>query len=98
MTFTIDTGPAPSVRDHLPDWFKDTYGDQIDAISDDRLIHDFGYCLIGEAQNRIKPKTLKTVRDRWLFHWGFIRTLAETHPDVFDELIVAYAERANGFD
>ncbi len=92
MTFQIDTGTAPSPLDRIPDWFRDTYPDERDVA---RIVHDYGYHLIGamNPDNPNNPKTVATVRKHMLAAWWFIRDLAEMHPDVFDELMTAYAER-----
>jgi len=92
MTFVIDTGETAGVRSLIPDWFLDQYAV---APDDSRAVHDYAYHLIGSVNN---PKTMKTVREHTLAAWGFLRALAEMHPEVFDEFICAYAERALSFD
>lgn len=93
-TFTIDTGhSAPfDPLSLIPDWFRDIYPADADPS---RVIHDFGYHLIGQTTN---PRKLETVRKHTLANWRFLQSLAETHPGVFDEFICAYAERALSFD
>lgn len=88
MTFQFDTGPTPiDAFQGVPDWFRDLM--PADAAPE-KVMHDYGYHLIGEIK---EPKTFKTVRKRILAHWSFLQRLAETHPDVFDELLAAYGER-----
>jgi hypothetical protein len=76
----------------IPDWFKDQY-----AVTPDtsRLMHDYAFHLIGALQNPVK---METVRKHTLAQWNFLRHLADMHPDVFDEFICAFAERAMAFD
>ena len=91
--FVIDTGkPEFNPLDLIPDWFRDNYASDADAK---RIIHDYGYHLIGQTTN---PAKLDTVRKHTLASWQFLRALAEHHPGVFDEFICAYAERALAFD
>lgn len=88
MTFEIDTGiAADDPLRFVPDWFRDTYRQEPDAS---RIIHDYGYHLIGALND---PKKIDTVRKHTLAQWGFLRVLAEHHPGVFDEFICTYAER-----
>jgi hypothetical protein len=87
--FAIDTGaPADTFdeRSLVPDWFRDMHGD----ADTSRLFHDYAYHMIGAMQN---PKQWKTVRKHILHDWGFLRALSQHHPDVFDEVLAAYAER-----
>ena len=93
-SFEIDTGTpvAFDPTDLIPDWFKDQYPALPEAS---RLIHDYGYHLIGATKN---PAKMETVRRHTLVQWQFLRHLADAHPDVFDEFICAYAERALAFD
>lgn len=89
MTFAIDTGLSDqSPTRFIPDWFHDIFGDTPPAP--ERMMHDFGYHLIGAMQN---PKKLETVRRHFLKNWEFLRELAATNPGVFDEIMTAYAER-----
>lgn len=93
MTFAIDTGApaAMTIADYVPDWFKDTIGEATEY----RLSHDFAYHLIGDMKN---PKTFKTVRKHLLQNWQFLRLLGEQQPDVFDEVLTAFSERALAFE
>lgn len=95
MTITIDTGITKADTDPIvmvPTWFRDFYADDADTA---RIIHDYGLHLAAALKN---PKKMETVRKHTLAQWDFLRSLAETHPDIFDEFIVAYAERAQAFD
>jgi hypothetical protein len=89
MPFEIDTGATAEARPHwiIPDWFRDQLPEDADER---RAVHDFAYHLIGAMQN---PKTFDTVRKHVMANWEFLRTLAEMHPDVFDEFWAAYNER-----
>lgn len=95
MSITIDTGVTQSAVDPIamvPTWFRDFYADNEDPA---RIIHDYGLHLAAALNN---PKKMETVRRHTLAQWEFLRCLAETHPEIFDEFIVAYAERAQRFD
>lgn len=94
MTFTIDTGTTPAwgIRDRLPDWFLDQ---QADDATDAQLAFTYGQWLIAEAQ---RPKKVETVRKHMLAAWWFLPTLADHHPEVFDELLCAYALRVEGIE
>jgi hypothetical protein len=91
-SFTIDTGvqTARPPIDFVPDWFRDAYSVEPSA---ERVIHDYGYHLIGALRN---PAKVETCRKHTIMHWGFLRNLAEIHPSVFDEFMCAYAERVLG--
>lgn len=92
MAFEIDTGvTAFDVLDLIPDWFKD----QCNSTDKSRIVHDYGYHLIGATKN---PAKLETVRKHTIAQWQFLRELAAMHPDVFDEFLCAYAERAMAFE
>ncbi len=88
MTLTIDTGADDrSATRFIPDWFHDIYpSDTPDA----KLMHDYGYHLIGAMQ---KPVRLDTVRRHLTAEWSFLIELAAINPGVFDEILTAYAER-----
>jgi hypothetical protein len=86
-TFEIDTGNTTPGMEYVPGWFLDQYN----IVPDDaRVVHDWAYHLIGAVNN---PKKMETVRKHLLAQWGFLRVLADVHPAVFDELLVAYGER-----
>jgi hypothetical protein len=92
MPFEIDTGvTAFDTIELVPDWFRD----QCKSADKDRIFHDYAYHLIGATKGPVK---MATVRDHTLAQWRFLRELAAMHPDVFDEFICAYAERAMAFD
>lgn len=93
--FKIDTGAPgapdtyapPAIETLIPDWFRDMAAANTPP---EQLAHDYGYHIIGAMQN---PKTWPTVRKHILHDWRFLRSLADVHPDVFDEILQAYAER-----
>ncbi len=93
-TFEIDTGiqRAWSVRDRLPDWFLDQ---QPEDATDAQLCFTYGQWLTGETR---RPKTVATVRKHLLAAWWFLPHLAEHHPEVFDDLLCAYALRVEGIE
>ena len=87
----IDTGPAFSpLRDRLADWFLDQ---QPDDATDAQLAFTYGQHLLSETQ---RPKMAATVRKHLLAAWWFLPTLAEHHPEVFDDIFTAYALRVEG--
>jgi hypothetical protein len=89
----IDTGEAAfDPRCLVPDWFQDICAPD---ISTENLFHDYAYHLIGATKNPVK---MATVRDHTLAQWSFLRHLAAMHPDIFDEFLTAYAERALRFE
>lgn len=93
--FVIDTGAATNPfdpRNLVPDWFRDLYSAEPET---ERLVHDYGLHLIGALGN---PAKLETCRKWTMREWNFLRALAETWPDIFDQYLVAYAERASVFE
>lgn len=91
MTFQIDTGQPHKKSDPIelvPEWFRDIYNDDADP---NRIIHDYGLHLTAALSNPVK---LETCRNWTLREWFFLRHLAEAWPTIFDEYLVAYAERA----
>ena len=92
-SFEIDTGFAQRpLLERLPDWFLDGY-DNAAAMTDARLVHDYGQWLI---KNCLRPKMAKTARLHLLAAWWVLPILAEHHPEVFDELLATYAMRVEG--
>lgn len=93
MTFIIDTGPAPrGFRDRLPDWFLDQ---QPEDATDAQLAFTYGQWIISEA---LRPKKAATVREHLLAKWQVLPTIAEHHPEVFDEILCTYALRVEGVE
>lgn len=99
----IDTGaPAANPLLGIPDWFIDMMPED---MPQDRIIHQYAYHLIGKLS---EYRSITFARKHLLLHWGFLRALAETHPEIFDEAMAAYAEvyaasdvprlTASGFD
>lgn len=84
---------APTdVRTFIPDFVLD----QLPEDADERTAaHAFAYHLIWEFK---QPKTIATVRKKLLRANSFLTRLAEIDPDLFDEVICAFAERALIFD
>lgn len=93
MPFEIDTGTPDPALQFIPDWFLDTYRGEPPETA--RVVHDYAYHLMGamRQENPAAPKTIATVRKHTLSAWGFLRTLADMHPEVFDEFWTSYAER-----
>lgn len=90
--FKIDTGHAVApVIEMIPDWFRDDYGSE--DPDERRIVHDYAYHLIGEMLDPKGPRKVETVRRHMLAKWGFLKALADMHPDVFDEFFTTYAER-----
>lgn len=94
MTFNIDddTIPPTDARAIIPDWFMDQ---QPEDISEEKAAHDYAYHLIAHFK---QPKLMKTVRAHFFARQHFLKRLAEIHPEIFDEVICAYAERALLFE
>lgn len=82
----IDTGNAADATLGIPDWFVDLMPE---GTPEDRLIHQYAYHLIGKLA---EYRSMKFARKHLLLHWAFLRRLADTHPEIFDEAIGAYAE------
>ena len=83
----IDTGaPATNPLLGIPDWFIDMMPED---TPQDRLIHDYAYHLIGKLASY---RAMNFARKHLILHWGFLRALADTHPEIFDEAMSAYAE------
>ena len=83
----IDTGErAADPLLGIPDWFIDQMPED---MPQDRLIHQYAYHLIGKLS---EYRSMKFARKHLILHWGFLRALADTHPEIFDEAIAAYAE------
>ena len=87
MTLTIDTGAqSPDATNSIPDWFVDLMPE---GTTPDRLTHDYAYHLIGKLGSY---RSMKFARQHLLQHWAFLRQLADSHPEVFDEVMVSYSE------
>lgn len=95
MTITIDTGGVaqqPRIEQYVPDWFRDQCGD----AEPGRVAHDYAYHIIGRLTDPNGAKRMETHRKNLIADWGFLKLLAEEHPEVFDEVLTAFAERALG--
>ncbi len=91
-TFQIDTGTTSILRERLPTWFLDQ---EPEDATDARLAHDYGQWLIGEA---LRPKKVETVRKHLLAAWWVLPIIADTHAEVFDEILVTYGLRVEGVE
>lgn len=92
-TFEIDTGPDFSpLRDRLHAWFLDQ---QPETATDAQLAFTYGQWLITEAA---RPKKVETVRKHLLADWWVLPIIAQWHPEVFDEILVAFSLRVEGVE
>ena len=91
----IDTGTSEdntSIKALIADFVLD----QLPAdVSDEDAASAFAYHMIWKI---LQPKTMDTVRRHYLAQWSFLSRLAAIHPEIFDEVQAAYAERAMAFD
>lgn len=84
---------APTdARAFIPDFIMD---DLPDEVSEMKAAQTYAYHLIWDFK---QPKMIATVRKKLLRANVFMSRLAEIDPDLFDEVICAYAERALIFD
>lgn len=90
--FLDDALPPIDARTMIPDYILDDLPDGATEIAAARA---FAYHMIWKIK---QPKRLETVRKHFTFNWPFMRRLSEIEPEVFDELLCAYAERAMQFD
>jgi hypothetical protein len=96
-SFMIDTGASQfNPLDRIPAWFRD----QADNMDDPALLRSYGMHILGTLQvprTQVgwlrRPKLVNTVRDHLLADWMLLRDLAKAYPDIFDEILAAYAER-----
>lgn len=89
----IDTSaPEYSIRNCLPDWFLDQAHE---TDTDAQLARAYGYHLIWQMGQR---KKLETVRRHFTDAWPALRFIADLQPQVFDEVMCAYAETALRFE
>ncbi len=90
MTFIIDTGAA---EPHGP-YISAPYDHVIDMLPPGATEADINramaHAIMGEMR---KPKKTDTVRKTIMRHWGRIAELAATDPDLFDAVLLEYAER-----
>ena len=95
MAFKIDTGVALGdfdPRSLMPDWFRDQHAEDAPF---ERLAFIYGQWIISEID---RPKKAETVRKHLVFSWRFLSQLEACHPEVFDEILVAYARRVEGIE
>lgn len=92
FAFLGEPVPPTDARTMIPDFIMD----YLDETADERTAAQaYAYHLIWTFK---QPKMLKTVRRKLLQANAFLNRLAEIDPDLFDEVICAYAERALIFD
>lgn len=92
FAFLDEPLPPTDARTLIPDYILDELPD---GASEGQAAQEYAYHLIWRMQ---QPKTLKTVRRHMLASNAFMMRLAEINPEVFDEVLCAYAERAMKFD
>ena len=89
----LDEPIAPTdARAFIPDFILDELPAGLDEM---KAAHTYAYHLIWDFK---QPKTIATVRKKLLRANSFLNRLAEIDPDLFDEVICAFAERALIFD
>lgn len=91
MTFEIDTGhflPATpqTAKDFIADWSSMLFHTADEKV----LVQKYAQYVMGEITG---PKKLETCRKHLVANWRFIRCLADEEPTIFDEILMAYAER-----
>jgi hypothetical protein len=87
MTFQIDTGaPQIDITHGIPTWFQD---EMPEDMPPERLMHNYAYHLIGKLGTY---KSMMYARRHLVGHWPFLQRLADIHPEIFDEVMTAYAE------
>lgn len=83
----IDVGaPQIDVTHGIPDWFMDLMPQ---GESPERAVHQYAYHLIGKLA---EYRSMKFARRFLTGHWLFLARLAETYPEIFDEVLATYAE------
>lgn len=91
MSFEIDTGQfLPAARQTAKDFIADWSPMLFHTDDEKLLVQKYAYYLIGEITG---PKRLETCRRHLLANWRFVRCLADEDPTLFDEILMAYAER-----
>jgi hypothetical protein len=92
----IDTGTpeenANSIKALIPAFVLDELPED---VSDEAAASAFAYHMIWKIQ---QPRKMETVRKHYIANWSFLFRLADIHPEIFDEVQAAYAERALAFD
>lgn len=92
----IDTGTpvenAKSIKAFIPGFVLDELPED---VTDEAAARAFAYHMIWKIQ---QPRKMETVRDHYVANWWFLFRLAELEPEVFDEVQMAFAERALAFD
>lgn len=92
FAFLDDARPDTDARE----WIDTHVMDELpDGVSEADAAQAFAYHMIWKMQ---QPKTIATVRKHMLAKNRFLLRLAEIQPDLFDEVMCAYAERALTFD
>lgn len=87
MTFTIDAGDTSEAARLLPDWFLDQHHGE----PEDATLRRYAYHVIGEIN---RPARMDTARKHMLANLQYLIWAANNAPGHFDEIIVAYAEKA----
>lgn len=83
----IDTGaPQIDVTHGIPDWFMDLMPE---GTTPERAMHQYAYHIVGKLS---EYHSSKFARRFFLGHWPFLGRLAEIYPEIFDEVMTAYAE------
>ena len=99
MTFVIDTGAPgiPTAVDLVADWLRDQCpADYTPA----QIVQAYAHHLMGHMSpdrgDPRRPVRLSTIRDHFMANRRFVWAVAEEQPELFDEILVAYAERVLG--
>lgn len=94
MSFTISNSPQTAhvyAIDHV-EMLLQTVHDELEDDATQAQIDDL-LCqyIVGDLR---QPKTLKTVRGHLLRYWPLIAPLANREPDLFDQILLEFCDRA----
>jgi len=97
MSFTIEAADKPATyrMDHvamLLDMARDSLPEDATQAQIDDMVVQY---IIGDLR---RPKRLATVRSHLVRYWTLIEPLAYREPDLFDQIMLEYAELATALD
>jgi hypothetical protein len=91
FAFLPEPWPPTDARSMVPPWMLDYMPDATER----EAANAYAQHIMGAFNN---PKMMKTVRRHFLRETSFLARLAELNPEMFDEVVCAYAERAQLFE
>lgn len=99
MSFTIETGVSGSFEtahgyalDHVKLLLQSVHDELPEDATQAQIDDLISQYVIGDLR---QPKTMRTVRNHLLRYWPVIAPLAAREPEIFDQILLEFCDRAS---